>query len=45
MTFLDKEDRISVSFFNQLTGLDEDTTRLVNAKIEDIKDQAENRVA
>jgi len=45
MAYLNKEDRINVSFFNELTGLDEITTKIVNAKIEDIKDQAENKLA
>jgi hypothetical protein len=35
------EDRINVNLFDQLNGIDEETLKIVNAKISDIKEISE----
>ena len=40
-----KEDFIDVSFFDSLQGIDGETLKVINAKIDDIKASAENRMA
>ena len=43
--FMHKEDFIDVSFFDSLQGIDGETLKVINAKIDDIKARAENRMA
>ena len=43
--FLPKSEAIHVSYFDQLEGLSEDTLKIVNDKIKEIKDQSESRCA
>ena len=38
------EDRINVNLFDQLNGIDEETMKIVNAKISDIKEISEQRI-
>jgi hypothetical protein len=40
-----KEDFIAVNFFDQVAGWDAETTAMINAKIDDVKSRAENRMA
>jgi hypothetical protein len=40
-----KDDFIDVNFFDQVSGWDAQTTAMINAKIDDVKSRAENRMA
>ena len=39
-----QSEKVHVSLFNQLEGLDNDTLKIVNDKIVEVKDQAENKL-
>ena len=41
---LTQSEKVHVSLFNQLEGLDNDTLKIVNDKIVEVKDQAENKL-
>ncbi len=43
--FLPKSEAVNVSYFDQLEGLSEDTLKIVNDKIKEIKDHSESRIA
>jgi hypothetical protein len=38
------EDRINISLFDQLNGIDPETLKIVNAKISEIKEISEQRI-